>query len=375
MTVLLVIFMLLAFVGIDYLVRSATRKAQDKRERQAREAILNTSVRLEFNDEAKSLKRVEVPGAKARILAVDDEAVVLDSFRRILVLEGYSIDTVQTGPEALSLVRRNDYDFVFTDLKMPDMDGVEVVKAVKHLRPDVDMAVITGYGTIETAVETMQYGAAEYVQKPFSAEELTEFVNRLLVKRQARLEALRRPTVRIVSPSQAEDTPVNEYCVPGGAFIAPGHTWARIEPDGQIRVGIDDFASKALGAIGSVVLPRPGAVVVKGEPLFSLKRGPEEVRFCAPVGGRVQDANAALLADAAQVGHSPYKDGWICRLDPSDLTADLGQLRIGRPVADWYGQEIARLQKEKAAQSDPAQPLPWAAVERNFLAREAARVG
>ena len=207
MTVLLVIFMLLAFVGIDYLVREISSRLKTKREREEREAILNTSVRLEFNDEAKTLKRVEVPNPKARILAVDDEAVVLDSFRRILVLEGFSIDTVQTGPEALSLVQRNDYDFCFTDLKMPIMDGVEVVKAVKHLRPDVDMVVITGYGTIETAVETLQHGATEYVQKPFTADELGEFAKKLLIKRQARIEAAKRPSVRVVAPEMADVIP------------------------------------------------------------------------------------------------------------------------------------------------------------------------
>jgi len=371
MTVLLVICMLLAFVGIDYFVREHGRRLRLKHDRQTREAILNDAVRLEFNDEARSLKRVEVPEPRARILAVDDEAVVLDSFRRILVLEGYSIDTVQSGPEALSLVQRHDYDFVFTDLKMPNMDGVEVVKAVKHLRPDVDMVVITGYGTIETAVETMQHGACEYVQKPFTADELGEFVNRLLVKRQARLEALRQPTVRVVSPGQAEDTPVNEYCVPGGSFIAPGHTWVRIEPDGHVRVGIDDFANKALGAIGAVVLPRPGTQVRRGEPLFSLQRGAEAVQFLAPVGGKVQDANASVAAEPSRISHSPYKEGWVCRIEPADLTEELATLLIGRPVVAWYGEEINRLQAAKAAQGDPAQPLPWAVLQPAFLAAAA----
>lgn len=374
MTVLLVIFMLLAFVGIDFLVRQATQKAHAKRERLAREAILNTSVRLEFSDEAKSLKRVEVPNAKARILAVDDEAVVLDSFRRILVLEGYSIDTVQTGPEALSLVQRNDYDFVFTDLKMPDMDGVEVVKAVKHLRPDVDMVVITGYGTIETAVETMQHGASEYVQKPFTAEELGEFVNKLLIKRQARIEALRRPTIRIVSPSQAEETPASEFAVPGGAFIAQGHTWVRIEPAGHVRIGIDDFASKALGPIGAVELPAAGQEVRCGQPLFRFTRGAEQVTFMAPVSGKVLHLNSALLANTTPVSQSPYREGWICQIEPVDLNADLGDLRIGKPVLTWYGEELSRLQDRKATQDDPAKPLTWPALQEGFFAPTAARV-
>jgi ActR/RegA family two-component response regulator/glycine cleavage system H lipoate-binding protein len=369
MTVLFVIFMLLAFLGIDYLVRKSHLRQQAKRERQEREAILNVAVRLEFNDEAKSLKRVEVPSPKARILAVDDEGVVLDSFRRILVLEGFNIDTVESGPEALSLVQRNDYDFVFTDLKMPIMDGVEVVKAVKHLRPDVDMVVITGYGTIETAVETMQSGACEYVQKPFSADELGAFVNKLLVKRQARLQALRQPTVRIVSPSQAEATPSNEFCIPGGSFIAPGHTWVRIEPDGHVRVGLDDFANKAMGAVSGLSLPRPGSQVRCGEPLFSCQRGGETLSFLSPVSGQVQDLNGALQADPGRITQSPYKDGWVCRIEPSDLTAQLGAMKIGQPAMAWYGEEIQRLQAARTAKADPAQPLPWSELQ-SFLAQE-----
>jgi DNA-binding NtrC family response regulator len=78
------------------------------------------------------------------------------------------VDTVESGPEALTLLRARDYDFLFTDLKMPGMDGIEVVKAAKHLRPDMEVVVITGYGTIESAVETMQFGAIDYAQKPFT---------------------------------------------------------------------------------------------------------------------------------------------------------------------------------------------------------------
>ena len=103
MTAVLILFMFVAFVGIDFLVRTSLRRMRESRERQAREAVLNTAIRLDFTHEAKSLKRVAVPNPKARILAVDDESVVLDSFRRILVLEGFSVDTVEHGPEALGL--------------------------------------------------------------------------------------------------------------------------------------------------------------------------------------------------------------------------------------------------------------------------------
>ena len=186
MAALMVCISIICFVIADIVVRHELARRAELTARKEREAILTKHIRLDFSDEAKSLKRVELPNPKARIIAVDDEAVILDSFRKILVVAGYNVDTVENGPEALGLLKKNQYDFLFTDLKMPIMDGVEVVKAAKHLCPDIDVAVITGYGTIETAVATMQYGATDYVQKPFTEDELSEFVKKLCVKSEAR---------------------------------------------------------------------------------------------------------------------------------------------------------------------------------------------
>lgn len=362
MTALIVVLMFVAFVALDYLVREFSRKLREQHARKEREEVLNVAVRLDFTAEAKTLKRVEVPQPKARILAVDDEQVVLDSFRRILVLEGFSVDTVETGPEALGLVQRHDYDFVFTDLKMPDMDGVEVVKAVKHLRPDVDVVVVTGYGTIETAVETLQHGACEYVQKPFTAEELGDFAKKLLIKRQARIEAQQRPSVRVVSPAMAEVASEHDFCVPGGAFVGKGHTWARIEANGHVRVGVDDFARKVLGSLSAVGLPESGREVAKGEVLFTLKRGGDEVRMVAPMGGKVVRVNDELKREAGLITESPYDQGWVCALQPTDLAGDLGSLMIGTPVVAWYQDEIARLRTE-----EKGKPLAWSVLEGQFF--------
>ena len=346
MTALLMILLVVVFVVVDVVVRSVSKRMEAGRERREREAVLKSAVQLSFAAEAKSLARAEVPNARARILAVDDEHVILDSFRKILVLAGFSVDTVDNGREALTMLRERDYDFLFTDLKMPGMDGVEVVKAAKHLRPDMDVVVITGYGTIETTVETMQFGASDYVQKPYTEEELVSIVNRLLIKRQARLEAQRRPTVRVVAPAVADVVAAGEYCVPGGAFVYPGHTWARIDPGGQVWTGLDDFARKALQAVDRVELPAVGTRVKRGEPLFTVHRGAESVQLLAPVSGEVTQTNADLKGQPQLMVQSPYARGWACLVRPSDLAAELDGLRIGRPVVAWYQEEISRSRKE-----------------------------
>ena len=164
----LFIVALIVFIIADILIRYFAKKIREKKTLQEREEVLKVSLDLDFSSEAKTLKRAEVENPKARIICVDDEAVILDSFRKILVLDGYSVDTVETGREVLGLIQTHSYDFLFTDLKMPEMDGVEVTKSVKHLRPDIDVIIITGYATVETAVECMKFGAMDYVQKPFT---------------------------------------------------------------------------------------------------------------------------------------------------------------------------------------------------------------
>jgi len=372
MTVLIVVLIFAGFMVVDVLVRTATRRLDERRARRERAAALATSVRLDFTHEAPSLKRVEVPKARARILAVDDEPVILDALRRILALEGFSVDTVESGPEALGLVQRNNYDFVFTDLKMPGMDGVEVVKGVKHLRPDIDVAVITGYATIESAVETMRDGAVDYVQKPFTAAELGAFVRQLSLKRETRLEAQRLPQVRVVAPALAEVVRGDEFCVPGGAFLSDGHAWARIEAAGHVRVGLDDFARKALGKIERVDLPAKGTTVQRGEPIFTVHRGNTAVRFPAPLSGRVTEVNTGLVKRPDWLGQSPYDGGWVCLLDPVDLAGELAALRIGKPVIDWYHDEIARLRQAGGPAERGAPGIDWGTLQAEFFTKRAA---
>jgi CheY-like chemotaxis protein len=251
----IVVITIIVFVVVDIVLRMLLNRAREARMQREREQALDTGLKLDVSDEAQTLKRVEVDDPNARILAVDDEPIILDSFRKILVLAGYSIDTVEKGSEVLGLIRKNDYDFVFTDLKMPDMDGVEVTNAVKHLRPDIDVIVITGYASIETAVETIRFGAMDYVQKPFTEDELTEFVKTALIKRQARLENQMQHKIRLIKPGTGESKSRFELNVPAGVFISPQHAWARIELNGIVRVGLDDLIRKIFTRIDHVELP------------------------------------------------------------------------------------------------------------------------
>jgi len=328
------------FILADVLIRFIIKSMKEKRQQKERESALEVSLNLDFSKEAKSLKRAEVENPKAKILCVDDEAVILDSFRKILVLDGYSIDTVENGPEALNLVQSHHYDFVFTDLKMPEMDGVEVTKAVKHLRPDIDVIIITGYATVETAVDCMKFGAMDYVQKPFTEDELLEFVKKALIKRQDRIQNELKPRVHITHISSPELFRSGEFAIPGGVFISEGHTWAGLDQEGTLKIGIDDFAKKLIGTIDDFEFPNLGMQVKKGQPLFSIKQGRRRIPFNSPISGRIAKVNSDIIDDLESFDYSPYDKNWICLIDADDLDTELTQLKIGKSAVALYQDDL-----------------------------------
>ena len=340
MVLLIVVVTIIVFVIVDFALRIYFQKRQESRLRKEREEALDIGLKLDVSDEAKTLKRVEVKNPKARVLAVDDEPIILDSFRKILVVAGYSIDTVEKGREALGLILKNDYDFVFTDLKMPEMDGLEVTKAVKHLRPDIDVIVITGYASIETAVETMKYGAMDYVQKPFTEDELIAFFNRSLIRRKDRIERQMKPTVRLITPSTKESDSKHEFNVPAGIFVSQNHTWVNIEMNGTARVGLDDFARKIISRIDGVGLPKLNQEIKKGEQLFSIKTNSHAINLTSPLSGKITLVNAEHVEHPEWIASKPFELSWMCCLEPSNLAEELQSLKIGADTIAWYRKEI-----------------------------------
>lgn len=341
----LFILAIIIFIIADVIIRYAIKTVNEKKLRKERETILEESVRVDFSKEAVSLKRAEVPNPKAKILCVDDEDVILDSFRKILVLDGYSIDTVNSGPEAINLIKSHHYDFVFTDLKMPEMDGVEVTKTVKFLRPDIDVVIITGYATVETAVDCMKHGAMDYVQKPFTEDELLAFTKKSLVKRQDRIQKQLRPRIHITHLTESEKLSTGEFAIPGGVFISEGHCWAEIAQDGTVKVGIDDFAKKLIGKIDSIEFPNLGMNITKGQPLFSIKQGKRSVQFNSPVSGQVAKINHELADNIDALDYSTYQKNWIGVIDADKLDSELSLLKIGKNAVNFYQDEIEKYTK------------------------------
>ena len=121
--------------------------------------------------------------SKGKILVIDDEDIVRLSCSRTLVPEGYELKMAKNGEEGLRMIEEDSFDLVLTDLKMPNMDGIEVLANIKKKWPAIDVVIVTGYQTVETAVRAIKLGAFDYIEKPFTPDALIAIVSNVFKAR------------------------------------------------------------------------------------------------------------------------------------------------------------------------------------------------
>jgi DNA-binding NtrC family response regulator len=125
---------------------------------------------------------------KARVLIVDDEEIVRESCIKLLKPHGYRVSEAENAGRALKLMETMSFDLVLSDLKLPDASGIELLNDIKEAYPDTEVILVTGYGTVSTAVEAMKLGAYDYVEKPFRPEELVSLAGRAIERKSLREE-------------------------------------------------------------------------------------------------------------------------------------------------------------------------------------------
>jgi DNA-binding NtrC family response regulator len=126
----------------------------------------------------------------ANILVIDDDKVMRDACQQILTRQGYRVEMAASARQGLALLEKASYDAILLDLVMPDLDGLETLKKIRAIDPESEVIIITGYGTIQSAVESIKAGAFHFLSKPFTPDDLRHLVGRALEKRRVNLENL-----------------------------------------------------------------------------------------------------------------------------------------------------------------------------------------
>jgi PAS domain S-box-containing protein len=207
---------------------------------------------------------------KGKILVIDDEAVMRDGCCRILAKEGCEVITAPNGEEGLAAIKEDPQgiEVVLVDLKMPGMGGMEVLEAAREVNPALLIVVITGYATVDSAVEAMKKGAYDFIPKPFTPDQLRLVVSRALEKRRLELEAeqLRAEAARSLRDVATEKSKVRTIvnCMADGILVT--------DRAGRI-VLTNPAAGRMLGLGGKAVIEQPLRVAVANERLIEGTQG------------------------------------------------------------------------------------------------------
>ena len=150
---------------------------------------------------ATMIENPSIVKTKGRILIVDDELVVRDSLSKWFTSEGYTAQPVPSAREALETVQQKEFDVALIDIKMPGMDGMELQARLKEADPELTVVMMTGYASVETAVQALKRGAYDYITKPVDPDELSHLVSNALEHKRARSEVARlRESLQEVLP-------------------------------------------------------------------------------------------------------------------------------------------------------------------------------
>jgi len=180
---------------------------------------------------------------KKQVLVIDDDAVVGRSFDRVLSEKGYEVSTALNGEQALETMEKKDFDVVFTDIKMPGMDGLEVTERIKARCPWTPVVVITGYGTQANEVRASVLGANGFVRKPLTPEIIESVTLKALKDAEETTEAkevTEAPQMAVETPATSVETKAEE------AKVGP-------KPVGQILKDIGLFFASPFIALGYVI--------------------------------------------------------------------------------------------------------------------------
>lgn len=259
---------------------------------------------------------------KLTILAVDDEPVVLESIERHLRKEPYNLQTAKTARAAVGRLEEGGIDIVLTDLMMPEIDGLELLKLIKARTPELPVIMITGYATINSALEATNLGAFDYIAKPFTKQELLSVIHRA-----SELVAAKRNQGDNAEPAAA--APSTSPTTPETRKAVGEYGWTKLQDDGTVLLGVGQVFLESIGKVQNVFLPavgdqlRQGGVYLR---VFSTDMRSHTV--LSPLSGVVVEINEKIAGQPLNICEHPSESCWLIRLKPSKFDLEIKELGL-----------------------------------------------
>lgn len=241
---------------------------------------------------------------KGKVLVLDDDPVVNLSCKRILGAEGYSITTVEKGEAALDKLAKEDFDLLISDVKLPDVSGMIVLKEARVIKPQTDVVIITGYPTLEDAKESTRLGAAQYIEKPFTPAFMLNVVRKIFddrgwILRKGFIDEFRDYIV----PLREEENPI--------IFYKEG-TWARPAQKGLWEIGCDLRYWLLTGELMHVDLMQDVRKIKAGEPFARIYTSTgQSNELMSPMNAEVKEINTKANDVMCALMKEHLSEGWL----------------------------------------------------------------
>jgi CheY-like chemotaxis protein len=249
---------------------------------------------------------------KGKILVLDDDPVVTLSCKRILGAEGYNIVTTNTGEDAIRKISNEEFDLLISDVRLPDINGISVLRETKLIQPKLDVVIITGYPTLEDAKEAVTLGAFEFIEKPFTPEFMLNVAGKVFdtkgwILRKAFIDEFRNDIVSLRDTAN----PV--------LFYKEG-TWARPLSNGRWEIGCDVRYWLLSGQLTYVDMRLDLKAVMAGETFGKIiSGGGREEDLVSPMTGRIIEINKEANTAMSALVRDNLSEGWLlwlARIEP-----------------------------------------------------------
>jgi CheY-like chemotaxis protein/glycine cleavage system H lipoate-binding protein len=249
---------------------------------------------------------------RKRILVVDDEEIVLGAVRKALRKTDLHLDTAQSAEEALNLLADKAFDVVITDMMMPGMDGLELMRRMRNRGNEALTIMLTGYPSVQTALKAKKLGAFDYVTKPFARQELLSVVVRAL---------------RLIAVDHSSSNAPASIEHPESAYFIPEHSWARLEPDKTVRIGMARAFAASVGEVIDLEFPAIGDCLEQGRMCLAIRAEEGVVHHLhSPLSGQVLEVNEAVIQNTDLALMDPEGRGWLLRLAPQNPDSEIENL-------------------------------------------------
>ena len=259
---------------------------------------------------------------KYDLLVVEDEPVVLSAIRKIVEPEQISMDEALNGDIALSKLKRNTYNLIISDLMLPRISGLDLIQTIKKDHPSVPLVVITGYATLEKALQSFKMGSFDFIPKPFDTETFLAVISRGLNFSQLMQKRApgKRDCVFIPDTSSTDNGGEAVYCLGCHALV-------KLQENGTALVGVGETFPNMMDHLSKLEIVVSNEEIIQGKCCvqFITEDGLINILW-APLSGKIEAYNEELEKNMQLINTDPYNKGWIFRITPTNLKEELKHL-------------------------------------------------